>query len=255
MARVLKLFLLVPMVPLMFVELAFAVIEAIIATISGVLSVIKVWISNDYPYYKWLQRDLADCESILDLGCGSSSPLLKIGVGKKTDAVDIFEPYIKMHNKAGDYRSCVLADILTMPLIPELEKQYDAVVVCDVLEHLPKDKVYEIGLFNSIERIARKRVILFTPNSFVENDLVDDDPYQAHVSSWWPDDYRAMGYKVVGSTGLRWLLGKGSLPEYKPSTLFQILALLAQPLVYRYPRIAWHSYAVKEIKCTQQKSS
>jgi len=41
-------------------------------------------------YLRWLKRDLADCESILELGCGSDSPLLKIGYGYKTHAVDIW---------------------------------------------------------------------------------------------------------------------------------------------------------------------
>jgi len=248
MAKLTKILLLIPLIPLAIIEVAFVVIEAIVTTVKGVCFVVKVWLPNDYPYYGWLKRDLTDCESILELGCGSYSPLLKIDLGYKRLMLDIWRPYIDIHNKAGDYHNCWLADILTMPLLPELEKKYDAVVICDVLEHLPKDKVYEIGLFGAIEKVARKKIILFTPNGFIENDLVDDDPYQAHVSSWCPEDYRAMGYKVVGSTGLRWLLGKGSLPEHQPYTLFQILALLAQPLVYRYPKIAWHSYALKELK-------
>lgn len=245
-ARVLKLLLLLPMLPLVVIEIIYALIEAVAITIRGLLSVIKVWVLNDYPYLEWLKRDLADCDRILELGCGSSSPILKIGYGYKTDAVDIFGPYVAMHNKAGNYRNCILADILTMRY-KHYQGYYDAVVICDVLEHLPKDKVYGIDLFGAIEKVARKKVILFTPNGFIENDLVDGDPYQAHVSAWEPGDYTSRGYKVVGSTGLRWLLGKGSLPEYKPYTLFQILALLAQPLVFKHPKIAWHSYAVKDV--------
>lgn len=204
------------------------------------------WLRNDYPYLEWLKRDLADCNSILELGCGRNSPILKIGYGHKTDAVDIFEPYIELHNKQGDYRNCTLANILTMPL-DELEGKYDAVVICDVLEHLPKPKVYRIGLFRSIEKIARKKVILFTPNGFIENDEVDGDPYQAHVSAWYPKDYLERGYKVKGSTGLFCLMGKASLPKYKPVTVWMALIVLTQPMVYEWPEVAWHSYAVKEL--------
>lgn len=246
MAVFYKVLLLVPMLPLAIMEVAYAIGVAIGRTIAGILSVIRVWLVNDYPYYAWLRRDLADCESILELGCGSSSPLLRIGLGQNTDAVDIFQPYIDMHNERHDYNRCSLANILEIDYTA-LYGKYDAVVICDVLEHLPKDKVKEIGLFEAIEKVARKRVILFTPNSFVENELVDDDLYQAHVSAWWPEDYRRRGYKVIGSTGVRWLLGVGSLPEYRPHLLFQLLALVAQPLMYRYPQIAWHSYAVKEL--------
>jgi len=86
-------------------------------------------------YLRWLKRDLADCESILELGCGSDSPLLKIGYGYKTHAVDIWEPYVTKHTLAGNYKSCSLDNILTMHYP---YKSVDAVVICDVLEHLDK---------------------------------------------------------------------------------------------------------------------
>lgn len=205
--------------------------------------VVKDWLVNSYPYLEWLKRDLADCESILELGCGSNSPLLKIGYGYKTDAVDIWQPYVDAHNERGDYRKCEQADILAMDFSG---RSYDAVVICDVLEHLDKPKVYKVGLFGKVEKLAKKKVILFTPNGFVPNDEVDGDPYQAHISAWYPRDYRERGYKVVGSTGVRWLMGKASLPRFKPADLFQVLIMLTQPMVYWWPGVAWHSYAVKE---------
>lgn len=205
------------------------------------------WLNNSYPYLEWLKRDLADCESILELGCGSNSPILKIGYGYKTDAVDIWQPYIDMHNKNGDYHSCKQADILSMEFDG---KKYDAVVIFDVMEHLDREKALSKYLFEWMEHAARKKVIIFTPNGFVENDEVDGDPWQAHVSAWYPRDYQERGYKVVGSTGIRWLMGKASLPRFRPHKLFQLLILLTQPYVYEYPGIAWHSYAVKEIENT-----
>jgi len=243
--KLLKVLLLVPVV---VIEVIFTTIEIVATTMTGMLAIIRVWFHNDYSYLRWLQNDLADCDSILELGCGSNSPLLKIGLGRIIDAVDIFAPYIDKHNKAGNYHSCSLADILTMPLIPELEKAYDAVVICDVLEHLPKDKVLDIDLLSAIEKVARKKIILFTPNGFVENEEIDDNRYQEHLSVWEPSDYICRGYKVVGSTGLRFLLGKGSLPKYHPYAIFQILTILTQPLVYKHPKLALHSYAVKELK-------
>lgn len=209
--------------------------------------IFKSWLSNDYPYLEWLNDDLADCENILELGCGRASPLLKIGAGKRTDAVDIWQPYVTMHNEAGDYRYCKQENILTMDLA-SCEKQYDAVVICDVLEHLPKDEVLKIDLFSAIEKVARKKVILFTPNGFVENDEVDDDPYQAHVSAWSHWDYVKRGYGVRGSTGVRWLMGKASLPKYRPHLLGQLLIIFTQPLVFCLPEIAWHTYAIKELE-------
>ena len=195
-------------------------------------------------YLRWLERDLADCDNILELGCGSDSPLLKIGLGHKTHAVDIWEPYIIKHSEVGNYKSCTLENILTMPYP---EKSVDAIVMCDVLEHLERKEVYYTELFQRFENCARKKVILFTPNGFIENDEVDGDPYQRHVAAWFPEDYRREGYKVKGGAGFHWLYGKAGIIKRRPYTLMEYVGQLSQLLVYHFPNLAWHSYAVKEL--------
>jgi len=207
----------------------------------------KMHVRNSHSqsaYLDWLKDDLADCDSILELGCGAHSPILKIGYGYKTDAVDIWEPYVIEHNQDRDYRVCWKADILSMPFP---KKAYDAVVICDVLEHLPREQVLKINLYGLMESCARKKVIIFIMNGFVENDLVDGDPFQEHVSAWEPEDHISRGYKVRGATGPRWILGKASLPK-PPVFINTRLALWSQPFIYFVPEIAWHSYAVKELK-------
>lgn len=235
---------LLAILPAVLIELVFACLEIVASLISGLLAILRVYLLREYDYRRWLKRDLADCESILELGCGSNSPVLQIGYGEKTDAMDIWPPYIERHNRKGDYHKCWQANILqeTLPI-----KTYDAVVIFDVLEHLPREEVEASDLFVAMEDCARKKVIIFTPNGFIENDEVDDDPYQAHVSAWEPEDYLKRGYKVVGATGFRWLFGKASLPKYHPYSICAIFGMLSKPLVYRKPKSAWHSYAVKEI--------
>lgn len=222
----------------------FEVIFTALGIIGSLFAILRVKLMGDWYYLEWLKRDLADCESILELGCGSNSPILKIGYGYKTDSVDIWNAYVENHNRAGDYRSCKQTDILQMDFP---EKAYDAVVICDVMEHLDKPMVYKAGLFANMEKAAKKRIIIFAPNGFIENDEVDGDPYQAHVSAWFPRDYYEQGYAVAGATGLRHVLGKASLPKYRPRRMFAIIAMLSQPVIYNHPNIAWHSYAVKEL--------
>ena len=232
------------LIPLVVVEIATAMVEGFTRLFAGGLAILRVWLNRDYSYLRWLKRDLADCHSILELGCGSNSPLLRIGLGPRTDTIEIFEPYVDMHNRKGDYRKCWHGNLLgaDLPL-----KEYDAVVMLDVLEHLPAVEVERVKLFDNMERCARKRVILFTPNGFVENPLVDDDPHQAHVSAWEPEVYRERGYTVHGATGLRWILGVGSLPKYHPYSVMAIIAMTSMRLIYNKPEWAWHSYAVKEV--------
>lgn len=240
--RILKL---IAILPVVLIEVAAAILEIVTASISGLLAIGRVWFFREYDYRRWLKRDLADCCRILELGCGSNSPIVQIGYGKRTVGVDVWQPYIDAHNRKFSYIECKQADILDMALP---EKAYDAVVMLDVLEHLPREKVDATRLFNKLERCARKKVVLFTPNGFIENDEVDGDPYQAHVSAWEPGDYWERGYKVVGATGLRHLFGKASLPKYHPYSICSIIGMLSKPIVYHKPEWAWHSYAVKEMK-------
>jgi hypothetical protein len=227
------------------IEIAISCIEIVFSSIVGMLGIVRVWFFRDYDYRKWLKRDLRDCQSILEIGCGANSPILKIGYGRRTTAIEIFRPYVDKHNWLGSYQKCSHQDALTFDYP---EKAFDAVVILDVLEHLDRKQVEQIDLFGKMERCARKRVICFTPNGFIENDLVDGDPHQAHVSAWEPVDYEKRGYTVVGATGLRYFLGKGSLPKYHPYSAFFVLAMLSQPIIFGNPNLAWHSYAVKEIQ-------
>lgn len=207
-----------------------------------VYQMIKANLKSQSAYLDWLKRDLADCHTILELGCGSYSPILRIGYGNRTVAVDIWKPYITKHLQNKDYRQCWQADILNMPYP---NKAYDAVVMFDVMEHLPINKQQMRELLANFEHTARKKVILFGPNGFVENDHVDGDPWQEHVSAWEARDYA--GFEVYGATGFRWLFGKGSIVKYKPKTFWEYVGLMSQPFVYYLPEIARYSYAIKRI--------
>lgn len=230
------------------IEVPAVLLEALAGTIRGAFAILRVWLHRPYDYKRWLLRDLANCETILELGCGRNSPILQIGLGSRTYAVDIWQPYVDLHNRNGDYRQCMKQDLLTIDY-PD-KPLYDAVVITDVMEHLLREKVEHMDLFACMERTARKRVIIFTPNGFIENDLVDDDddPWQEHVSAWEPEDYLKRGYTVKGATGIRWVLGKASLPRLRPYSLWAILAMISQPYIYNHPNWARHSYAVKDIK-------
>lgn len=226
------------------IEVPAVMLEGFTGIVRGILAILRVRLHRPYDYTRWLLRDLADCETILELGCGRNSPILQIGLGHKTDAVDIWQPYVDLHNRNGDYHDCSQADVLKMPLCVDA---YDAVVITDVMEHLPRTEVERIDLFARMESTARKKAIIFAPNGFIENDLVDGDPYQAHVSAWEPEDYLKRGYTVKGATGIRWVLGRAGYPKWHPYSLWAIVAMVSQPYIYNHPQWALHSYAVKGV--------
>ena len=222
-----------------------AFLEAMFTFMAQSLAIVRCRAFLQHDYRTWLKRDLADCDSILELGCGSNSPILQIGYGKKTVGVDIFQPYVDVHNEHKDYQSCERADILSYQYLP---RTFDAVVICDVFEHLDKDCVIKRKLFERMESTARKKVIIFTPNGWVENDPVDGNFAQEHKSAWEPVDYLSRGYSVKGTHGWRWIVGKAGLPKRKPISLWSIVAMLSLPVVFNHPEWAGHSYAVKVVK-------
>jgi hypothetical protein len=228
-----------------FFNTLLASIEFTLATITSLLAIYRNWIYSDYNYIKWLKRDLKDCDSILELGCGLNSQIIQIGYGKKTDATDIYRPYVEIHNNKDDYNLC-LQDNITNGI--GFDKKYDAVVLLDVLEHLKREDVEKTHLLAMVEQMALKKVIVLSPNGEVSNDLSDGNPYQKHQSAWYPNEFEQRGYEVHGAIGLKYLLTTGSRPAYRPYRLFEILSILTQPFVFYHPEIAGSFYAVKERK-------
>ena len=157
-----KIIKMIAILPIIIIEIIFAVTEGIVRIFAGLLAIARVWFFKDYDYRRWLKRDLEDCDVILELGCGPTSPLVHIGASCRTDGVDIWQPYVDMHNRAKDYRHCNLGNLLDL----DTSQKYDAVVICDVLEHLNKTDVEDAGLFQKMETIATKKIILFTPNGY-----------------------------------------------------------------------------------------
>jgi hypothetical protein len=221
----------------------FALAEAALTVPAQSLAIVRCRMFLPYDYRTWLRRDLADCDSILEVGCGLNSPILQIGYGSKTVAFDIHEPYVDFHNREKHYRECYVGNALSQQF---MAKTYDAVVMFDVLEHLDKRTVCSRRLLEHMAMAARKKVILFTPNGWVENDQADGNQYQEHRSAWEPTDYTKRGYSVKGTHGWRWIIGKAGLPKRKPYSFWSIVAMLSLPLVYDRPESAAHSYAVKE---------
>jgi hypothetical protein len=86
----------------------------------------------------------------------------------------------------------------------ELERLFvanavDLVTLIDVIEHLTSEDAR--GLLRQAESVARRRVVLFTPRSDFPQDHdpfgLGGEAWQRHRSAWEPEDFTALGYKVV----------------------------------------------------------
>jgi len=123
-------------------------------------------------------------------------------------------------------------------------KSFDCVVALDVIEHLTKADAH--ALLASMDRIARTRVIVMTPNGFLPQPASDDNPYQQHVSGWSVDEMRGLGYDVVGINGWRRLRGEYAEPRW-PRWLTEPLSLATEEWFEPRPRHAFHLLCVKDV--------
>jgi predicted TPR repeat methyltransferase len=158
--------------------------------------------------------------------------------------VDIFETSIERSRARGIHDDYVTADVLTIGDIFEANS-FDACVAFDVLEHL--DHQDAIKLLAAMERIARRRVVVLTPNGFVEQDEYEGNPWQRHRSHWSASMLRDLGFDVHGLHGLRGVRGDRAEIHKRPVSLWRLVSDVSQPIVYRYPRLAFHLLAVKPL--------
>lgn len=136
-------------------------------------------------------RDAAqDITSILDVGCGPGKYLNKLVVPVRV-GIDAHGKYLDSFN---GQTICGKAE----EILPTLaDKAFDITCAMDFIEHLDKDVA--VSVIAQMQRIARKRVVVFTPNGFHENGAqyegVERD-LQTHRSGWAVDDLEALGFKV-----------------------------------------------------------
>jgi cyclopropane fatty-acyl-phospholipid synthase-like methyltransferase len=174
--------------------------------------------SNTIPYsiachiplprsvYGLLKSNLRDCETVLDVGCGEGSILLRLGIkGVKITGLDIWEPYSR-NAYARQYEHFIVGDIRDEKIG---ERTFDIVLMTDVLEHIPKSDVFEYVLWK-MELAARKKVIIMVPLGDVGNDSYDGNPYQYHKSVWEAGELEKLGYRA----NIIWRLRRRHFPSW-----------------------------------------
>jgi SAM-dependent methyltransferase len=197
-----------------------------------------------------LQKELEDCETVLDLGCGPDSPLQYCKNIRRSVGVEAFAPYLeksKKKNIHGEYLDKKIED-LEFP-----ENSFDAVIMIEVLEHLPEKVGVEI--LKKTEKWARKKVIVSSPNGFVAQKAVDNNPLQRHLSGWDYDKMKKLGYHSHGLAGLKFLrqevqgdtMGDDLMTSIRfwPKPFWFIVAAISQIFVYFIPLVAFELFCIK----------
>ncbi len=194
-----------------------------------------------HPLEYLIIRELSGLNSVLDLGCGKHSMVPVIPTWIYTVGVEIFEPYYKAAVESKRHTLYINHDILTVNFP---EKSFDAVVLLDVLEHLPKEKGE--ALLEKIEKIARHKVVIFTPNGFLPQDDFDENPYMDHCSGWTAAEFKTRGYHVFGVRGFKSMY-KGEDHEHEDGHAHATIVDFGQIITYHFPEQAFQLFCVKDL--------
>jgi hypothetical protein len=195
---------------------------------------------------------------VLELGCGRDSVVLGTKTPVRYTGFEIFEDYaIEIHRKILKSRN---PNITYHKIINEnfldydfKENSFDIVIMIDVLEHLTKSD--GILILEYIQTIARKAIIIKTPNGFVHQNEFDGNSHQAHLSGWNEYEFRSRSFKVYGMSGLKFLRKPVHCDQweddlaltmrFKPKQFWLLVAGLSQLIVKKIPRICYELLAVK----------
>lgn len=176
----------------------------------------------------YLKNSLKNCNSVLDLGCGNNSLLRYLPYGLESIGVECFKDSLIDSKKKSIFDEYILANINDIEF---KEKSVDAIILIEVIEHL--NKVEGMELLLKLENVARKKIIISTPNGFVPQER-EDNPYQTHKSGWSIDDLRTLGYKDFRGVG-----GIRIFKFFNKSQfLFILFQSILQKIAYFNPEIA-----------------
>jgi len=199
---------------------------------------------GDKPYYQVLTRELRGCESVLDVGCGSWSPLAKVKKTFYTEGLDIHRSSLEKIKRLKIHDKYRLGDVRKITKLYK-PKSFDTVIALDLIEHLSKKE--GLRLLGDMEKIARKKVILLTPNGFTKQDPLGGNLHQIHHSGWLSADFQKKGYQVYGMRGLKFIRGECATIRFKPWFFWGLASTLSQPAVYWAPKLAYQLFAVKKL--------
>lgn len=209
----------------------------------------KIFHTLDYC----LQRELKNCKTVLDLGCGHSSPLQYCKNIEYSVGVEAFKPYLEESKKRRIHTVYIEKKIEEVDFP---ENRFDAVILIEVLEHLPEKTGHKI--LKKAEKWAKKKIIVSSPNGFLSQKEVDNNPMQKHLSGWETKKMESLGFKCYGLAGLKFLwheiesdtMQSGQLDRirFKPKIFWLIIASLSQIGTYYFPDYSFELLSIKKNK-------
>ena len=208
---------------------------------------IKKILGKNFFYNGFYEIDssLEGLTSILDLGCGDNSPYLRYWIKNNHNSIGVDLYANKYFSK--NYK-IIQKDVIDFVKL-QSDKSFDAVLALDIIEHFEKSDA--LFLIKEIERIAKKKIIIVTPNGFWPGML--SGPGQTHLCGFTYDEFRKFGYQVWGGGGLACLRSKKNsylkCLNFKNTLPLQLIIFnIGNLFVKQKPELAYGLLAIKNIK-------
>ena len=208
---------------------------------------LRVWNGTfgrlEKQYIKEFNRNIGpSTKSLLDVGCGFNSPVQHLRHRpERMVGVDAFLPAIEQSRAKGIHDEYYQMSLFYIGEVfgPE---SFDCVIAAQVIEHLPEKEA--LDLISEMEKIARHKIIISTPNGFVPQGEEFGNPFQKHLSGWTVKQMESMFYSVVGYEGYKFSRGerarmhwwsyhfwaaasmvRGLFPMNRPAWAYQLLCV------------------------------
>ena len=136
--------------------------------------------------------------SVLDVGSGLGV-LLEYYESRLIVALDIYRPYLEHRVYQAPHVIPLNADAKLLDQL-FLPNSFSAVTMIDSLEHFTKED--GTSILQQAEKIAKNRIVIFTPRGFFPQEGVDHynlqgEVYQNHYSGWEAEELESIGYQVI----------------------------------------------------------
>lgn len=195
-----------------------------------------------------LRKELRGVRSVLDLGCGDGlkQPLRDVRYKGYTVGVDVYADSVRKAKSLHTHTRFLRLDI-TKNWNRFRDKSFDAVTAFDLIEHLTKKEGSK--LIWQAQRIARKKVIILTPNGYVSQDarLRRGNRWNKHRCGWSEEEFLQQGFRCIGAGGLKIGRGEKATIRFRPWTLGQLFANVSQAVLWRFSSLCYHLIAVKDL--------
>ena len=133
-----------------------------------------------------------------------------------------------------------------MRILPFKPNSFDCAIATEVLEHLNKED--GLRMLQEMERVAKRKIILTTPNGFLRTYAgPEDNPEETHLCGYTASELKKSGFKIRGFNGLKalWTIRSGkAVLRFRAYILFVYLSGI---FVYYFPQFAFQLFFFKKL--------